>query len=41
MFCMQLTLFIVINNIVKLESGVLMLNNIVDSYEQYGQQNIV
>ena len=40
MFCMQLTLFIVINNIVKLESGVLTLNNIVDSYEQYGQQNI-
>ena len=42
------TLFIVVNNIVQHcwagispQSGVIMLNNTVDNYEQYGQHNIV
>jgi hypothetical protein len=30
-----------LNNVVELESGVTILFNIVDSYEQCGQQNIV
>ena len=30
----------ILNNIVDPESGVTMLNNIVDNYEQCGQQNI-
>ena len=36
-----LTLFIVVNNIVQLESGVAMSNNIFNNCQQCGQQNIV
>ena len=31
----------ILNNIVEPESGVTMLNNIADNYEEHGQQNMV
>ncbi len=37
--CSQL--LTILNNIAEPESGVTMLDNIVDNYEQCGQQNIV
>ena len=35
------TLFMIVNSVVKPELGATMLNNIVDNYEQYGEQDIV